>query len=72
MFEKEDNFDDDFNINYDIVSILRIEYDRVSEVSETDEDFLSDEASCEKTLCYYVMNSGVVEVQKAIFENLSQ
>lgn len=43
-----DNFDnkseDDLQINYDIILILPSEYDRVSEVSETEEDYIHDEA----------------------------
>ena len=40
----------------------------MSEASENEEDFTSDEAADEKPLCYHVMNSGVVEEQKVIFE----
>lgn len=44
------------------------EYDMVSEVSETEGDFIPEETDGGKPLCYYVMNSGVVEEQKAMFE----
>lgn len=68
----EDNFDtkskDDILIAYGIVSVLPAEYDCVSEVSETDEDYIQDEAENQKPLCYYLMTNGVVEGQQAIFE----
>ena len=53
------------------MSILPEEYDRVLEVSENEEDFTSDEADDEKPLCYYVMNSSIVEEQKVVFEKPS-
>ncbi|XP_050914597.1 uncharacterized protein LOC127129458 [Lathyrus oleraceus] len=39
----------------------QLKYDMVSEVSETEGDFVPDETDGGKTLCYYVMNRGVVE-----------
>lgn len=79
--EGEDNFDDymyddghddtygeDFIVNCGIVSVLPAEYDVVSEVSETKEDFVSGEEDKDKLLCYYVKNSGVVEEQQTMFE----
>ena len=65
------DYGEDFIINYGIVSILPIEFDRVSEVSENEDDFTFDEADNEKPLCYYVINSGVVEEQKDVFEKPS-
>lgn len=66
----EDNFreesEDDLQINYGIVSVLPVEYDRVSEVSEVEEDFIPNEVINQKPLCYYVMNNGVVEEQQAV------
>ena len=43
----------------------------MSEVSENEEDFNSDEAADENSLCYYMMNSGMVEEQKDVFEKPS-
>ena len=43
----------------------------VSEVSETEEDFMLYEYVGGKPSCYYVINSGVVEEQKAMFERPS-
>lgn len=43
----------------------------VLEVSETKEDFMSDESVGGKPPCYYVINSGVVEEQKSMFERPS-
>ena len=57
----DDIYGDDFIVNCGIVSVLPAEYDMVSEVSETEEDFVPDEMVGKKPLCYYVMNSGVVE-----------
>ena len=66
----DDDYGEDFIINYGIVSILPAEYDRVSKVSENEEDFTFDEADDEKPMCYYVMSSGIIEEQKALFKKL--
>lgn len=62
---------DDFVMNCDIVSVLPAEYDMVSEVSEMEEDFMLDETVGGKPVCYYVMNNGVVEEKKVMFERPS-
>lgn len=67
----DNTYGEDFIVNCDIMSVLPKEYDMVSEVSEADEDFVLDETAEDKPLCYYVMNNGVVEEQKAMFENPS-
>lgn len=67
----DDTYGEDFIVNCGIVSVLPAEYDMMSEVSEADEDFVPDQIAEDKSLCYYVMNSGVVEEQKAMFENPS-
>lgn len=63
----EDNFDieseKDLQINYDIVSVQPVEYDRISEVFEVEEDYIQDESVNQKPLCYYVRNNGAVEEQ---------
>ena len=68
----EDNFsgesEDDLQINCGIISIISVEYDRVSEVSEVEEYFLQDGEGNQKPLCYYIMNNGVVEEQQVLFE----
>lgn len=43
----------------------------VSEVSETEGDFVPYETEGGKPLCYYVMNNNMVEEQKAMFERPS-
>ena len=63
----DDTYGEDFIVNYGIVSVLPVEYDMVSEVSEIEDDFIPDEIVGGKPLCYYVMNSGVVEEQKSTF-----
>lgn len=67
----DDTSGDDFIVNCDIVSVLLTEYNMVSEVSEIKEDFMPDETVRGKPLCYYVMNIGVVEEQKSMFERPS-
>lgn len=67
----DDTYGEDFIINHGIVSVFPTEYDMVSEVSEADEDFIPDETVADKLLCYYVMNNGMVEEQKAMFEKPS-
>lgn len=44
------------------------EYDRVSEVYESEEAYVHDEVANQKPLCYYVMNNNFVEEKQAIFE----
>lgn len=70
MYDKynDDIYGDDFIVNCGIISMLPSEYDMVSEVSETKGDFVPDKTDGGKPLCYYVMNSGMVEEQKAMFE----
>lgn len=51
--------------------MLPAKYDMVSEVSEAEKNFMSEETIRGKPLCYYVMNSGVVEEQKSMFERPS-
>ncbi|XP_050918666.1 uncharacterized protein LOC127136113 [Lathyrus oleraceus] len=43
----------------------------VPKVSETEEDSMPDETVGGKPLCYYIMNIGIVEEQKATFERPS-
>lgn len=62
----DDTYGEDFVVNCGIVSVLPAAFDMVSEVSETEEEFVSTED--DKPLFYYVMNSGVVEEQQAMFE----
>ncbi|XP_050876224.1 uncharacterized protein LOC127079917 [Lathyrus oleraceus] len=67
----DDTYGDDFVIKCGIVSVFPVEYNMVSEVSETEEDFMPDETVGGKPLCYYIMNNGVVEEQKSMFERPS-
>lgn len=48
--------------------MLPVEYDRVYEVSETEEDFVQEHDDDKKPICYYVLNNGVVEEQHVVFE----
>lgn len=67
----DDTYGEDFIVNYDIMSVFPAEHDMVSEVSEADEYFIPDEFAEGKPLCYYVMNNGMVEEQKTMFERPS-
>lgn len=68
----DDNFDneseDDFQINCNIVSIIPMEYDRVSEVFELEENYIQDEVANQMPIFYYIMNNGIVKEQHVIFE----
>lgn len=67
----DNTYGEDFIVNCGIVSTLHTKYDMVSKVSEVEEDFIPDETVGGKPLCYYVMNIGVVEEQKSMFERPS-
>ena len=68
--ETTSNFSDSepsFDIISNVVSIVPVEYDITSEISEVEDDFIEEMAN-HKPLCYYVMNNGCVENQHAVFE----
>lgn len=48
--------------------MLPEEYNRVSEVSKTEDDYIQDVATNQKPICYYVTKNGIVEEQYANFE----
>jgi len=50
-----------------VVSVLPIEYDVPSEVSDV-ESYFTEEMAIHRPLCYYVTNNGCVEDQHAFFE----
>ena len=50
-----------------VVSILAVEYDVTSEITEDEGDF-TEEMVVHKSLCYYVMDNGCVEGEQAMFE----
>ncbi|MCH79898.1 hypothetical protein A2U01_0000659 [Trifolium medium] len=60
--------DGDLDIPVNIVSILPIEYDVWSEITDEEDDFEEPEMANHKPVCYYVMNNGYVEEQQAVFE----
>ncbi|CAJ2642248.1 unnamed protein product [Trifolium pratense] len=76
MVEGEDDMDDDdlldegsdFDVMVNVVSILPLEYDVPTEVNELEEDFEALDLADHKPMCYYVMQNGCVEEQKAVFE----
>jgi len=68
--EMTSNFSDSghsLDIVCNVMSILPVEYDVISEVNDVEIDF-TEEMANHKPLCYYVMNDGCVENQHAIFE----
>jgi len=52
-----------------VVSVLPIEYDVPSEVSDVESDF-TEEMAIHRPLCYSVKNNGCVEDQHALFDSL--
>ncbi|MCI42405.1 hypothetical protein A2U01_0063642, partial [Trifolium medium] len=58
----------DFDVICNVVSILPVEYDVLSEVTDGEDDFDEPEMAYYKPVCYYVMNNGCVEEQQAMFE----
>ncbi|MCI21838.1 hypothetical protein A2U01_0043008, partial [Trifolium medium] len=68
---KADDFLDsepDLDIIVNLVSILPVEYDVWSEVTDGEDEFDSNELSLYKPMCYYVMNNGCLEEQMTTFE----
>lgn len=66
-----DNFSeskDDFEIMYYVVSVLPIEYNMVTKVTNTKEEYSVENISEHKLVCYYVMNDCCVEEHNVVFE----
>lgn len=67
-----DNFNSDSEPELEnicnMISLVPIKYDTITEVTKEEEDELAEEMSNHKPLCYYVMEYGLVEEEKAIFE----
>lgn len=57
-----------FEVLCSVVSVLPVEYDVVTEVTYTEEEYSAKDMAGHKPVCYYVMNDGCVEEQNAIFE----
>lgn len=71
MLEDFDDSDgEDLNIIC-VVSILPADFDKISEVTESDEDYYVEEETDDNPLCYYVMQKGAVEDERAIFQRPS-
>jgi len=58
----------DFDVICNVVSILPTEYDVISKVEESEEDYNPEDMEKYKFMCCYVTNFGYVNQQKAIFE----
>src|ERR1044072_1556573 len=67
-----DNFDsgseESLNIICNVVSILPAEFDRLSEVTEDEDDTATKESKDHKPIYYYVMNEGEVIETDAVFK----
>lgn len=65
-----DNFDsrseDELDIICNVVSILLVEFDHITKVTEEEGDSFAKKMENHKTLCYYVMNNCCVEEEKVI------
>lgn len=55
------NLEDDFDVLYNMVSMLPNEYDVVIEVTNVEEECFVDEMDYHKLVCYYVMNNNCIE-----------
>ncbi|MCI48972.1 hypothetical protein A2U01_0070215, partial [Trifolium medium] len=55
----------DFDVIYNVVSILPHEYDVWSEITDREEEFEEPPLVDFKPVCYYVMDNGCVEEQQA-------
>lgn len=58
----------DFDVICNVLSILSLEYDVVSKVEESKDDFDPEDMEKYGPMCYYVKNYGCVDKQKAMFE----
>ena len=58
----------DFDVICNVVSILPAEYDMVSEVDDSEEEFDPKDMEEYKPMCYIVTNDGSESNRKAIFE----
>lgn len=57
----------ELDITHNVVYVLPIEYDTVTYVTEEEGDCIVEEISSHKPLCYYIMNAGCMEEDKAYF-----
>jgi len=62
------DFDPDFDVICNVVSILLAKYDMVSEVEDSEEDFDPEDIKKYQPICYYVTNDGCESEQIATFE----
>lgn len=60
--------DPDFDVICNVVSILPAEYDMVSEVEASEDDFNLEDMQKYQPMCYYVTNDGCESERKATSE----
>lgn len=67
-----DNFEygleDELDIICNVVSILLIEFDTITEVTEEENDYVVEEIEKHNPLCYYIINNGCVEEENVVFD----
>lgn len=63
------DFEPNFDVLCNLVSILPAEYDIVSEIKDTNDDLNPEDIANHMAMCYYVTNYGCVEEQQVMFEN---
>lgn len=67
-----DNFDSglkgELDIICNIVFVLPIEFDQITEVTEEEDDCFVEEIENHKPICYHIMNNGCLEEEKFIFD----
>ncbi|MCI30453.1 hypothetical protein A2U01_0051662, partial [Trifolium medium] len=61
-------FEGELDILVNVVSIMPIEYDVWSEITDEKDDFEEPEMANHKPMCYYVMNNGCMEEKQVVFE----
>ena len=65
-------FDDELDIICNAVYVLPIEFGRVTEVTEEEDDYLEKEKIDHKHMCYHIMRYGSMEEEDVIFKKLDE
>lgn len=68
LADEPSHTEDDIDILCNMVSVLKIEYDVVTEVIDDEEDFPTENMDIHKVVCFYVTNDNYVKKKNTIFE----
>lgn len=60
--------EDELDIICNMIYVLPIEFIQVTKVIEEDDSGLAEELANQKPLCYYMVNNGLIDEDKATFE----